>query len=73
MGRRQQIQTPVRIAISKDAEAKEIMRMPKTKMTKPQKATLSRVKKEMDLPRVAMSARRTQVLKPFARSQAEID
>jgi hypothetical protein len=47
--------------------------MPKTKMTKPQQATLSRVKKEMDLPRVAMSARRSQVLKLFARNQAETD
>jgi hypothetical protein len=47
--------------------------MPKTKMTKPQQATLSRVKKEMDLPRVAMSARKTQLRKPFARNQAEIE
>lgn len=47
--------------------------MPKTKITKEQKATLSRVKKEMDLPRVAMSARKSQVLKPFARNWAEIE
>jgi hypothetical protein len=32
--------------------------MPKRKMTKSEKATLSRVKKEMNLPRVAMSARK---------------
>jgi hypothetical protein len=57
----------------KDAGPKEIIDMPKTKMTKPQEATLSRVKKEMDLPRVAMSARRSQVLKLFARNQAETD
>jgi hypothetical protein len=32
--------------------------MPKKEMTKSEKATLSQIKKEMDLPRVAMSARK---------------
>jgi TolA-binding protein len=34
----------------------------KTKMTQSAKATWSRVKKEMDLPRVAMSARKAMLL-----------